>query len=88
MIFRLTVNPRPKPTLRVVKNGAGAFCAASAVKAGAVVLNFDLQVLPVSRAVGIGVQRDADFRLLRIRLKRVEHDFSQRVFERGAVAGE
>jgi len=32
MIFRLTVNPKPKPTLRVVKNGAGAFCAASAVK--------------------------------------------------------
>ena len=32
MIFRLTVKPKPKPTLRVVKNGAGAFCAASAVK--------------------------------------------------------
>jgi hypothetical protein len=32
MIFRLTVNPNPKPTLRVVKNGAGALRAASAVK--------------------------------------------------------
>jgi len=28
----------------------------------------------------------ANFRLFRIRLKRVEHDFGKRVFERGAVA--
>src|SRR5713226_6134617 len=32
MILRLTVRPRPSPTLRVVKKGSGTFFAASGVK--------------------------------------------------------
>jgi len=51
MILRLTVKPRPKPTLRVVKNGAQAFCIASGVKP----VPFDL--LPKDRQ-GADVGRD------------------------------
>ncbi len=64
----------------------GRFSRGLGGKAGPVVLNFNLNVRRAA-AGGIGVQRDADFRLLGIRLERIEHDFSQRVFERGAVAG-
>jgi len=66
----------------------GGFLRGFGGEPGAVVLNFDLQALHASTAIGIGVQFDADFRLFRIRLKRVEHDLGERVFERGAVASD
>ena len=85
MILRLTVNPRPKPTLRVVKKGAEAFCSGLGREPGAVVLDFDLQPLQAV-AVGGRVQANADLRVGRVRLQRVEHHLSQRVLERRAVA--
>ena len=56
-------------------------------EACAVVLHLNLHVLPAF-AVGRGLQAHVNGRRPGIGLERVEHDFGERVLERGAVAGD
>ena len=55
-------------------------------EAGAVVLHFYPQI--VMAAAILPEQAHIHRRRLRIRLQRVEHDFRQRMLERGTIAGE
>ena len=68
------------------KGGGNAFCGLGS-ETGAIVLHFNLEILTAT-AARPGLQMDIHPGSLRVRLKRVEHDFGQRVLERGAVASE
>ena len=86
MILRATVRPRPTPTLRVVKNGSEALLVASGVKPAPLSCTSICSTLQAV-ATGFHVPANADLRVGRVRLEGVKHNFSQRMLERCAVAG-
>src|SRR2546421_3626523 len=71
------------------EEGRGGFFRSFRCKTRAVILHFDLKTLaraPID--IGVSFKPDADFGIGRIRLQSVEHDFSERMLEGSAIAGE
>src|SRR6185369_8613109 len=77
---------QPEPDVASCEEWGGALLGSFEGETGAVILNFDLQILPAI-SCGFGVKTHANLGIGRIRLEGIEHDFGKRVFKRCTVAG-